>query len=78
MNRDSLARKETSRVMLSQREIGTLLAALLYWSEEMLPSGRPIMQPYFRDLGLRRMTPLNRRELARLSSRLRALLSSSR
>ena len=64
--------------MLSQREIGLLLAALLYWSEEMLPSGRQIMLPYFRDSGVPHMTPLNRRELERLRSRLRALLSPSR
>lgn len=60
--------------MLSQRELGTLLATVMYWSEEMLPHGRRLMRPYFKDLGIQRLVPLNRRELARLSNRLRALL----
>jgi len=62
--------------MLSQREIGTLLATILYWTEEMLPHGRRIMQPYFKDVGLQHLTPLNRRELIRLADRLRNLLKS--
>jgi hypothetical protein len=54
------------------------LAALLYWREEVVPHGRQIMRPYFRQLGFPHTTPLNRRELERLSGRLRAQLSSTR
>jgi hypothetical protein len=56
---------------LSLREIATLSAALLYWREEMPPHGRQIMLPYFRQLGISRLTPLNRREIDRLAGRLR-------
>jgi hypothetical protein len=52
-----------------------MLAALSYWSEEMLPHGRRIMRPYFRDLGFPRASPLNRTEIQRLARRLRASLN---
>ena len=56
---------------LSSREISTLLAALLYWEEEMLPHDRRIMRPYFRQIGKPRARPLNRAEQSRLQRRLR-------
>ena len=59
----------------SQRELCSLLAALSYWRDEMLPHGRRIMQPYFRDLGFPQITPLNRAELERLERRLKSQLS---
>ena len=55
----------------SHRELCTLLAALSYWRDEMLPHGRHIMRPYFRDLGFPKVTPLNRPELERLERRLK-------
>ena len=69
-------RKEDVLLKLSQREVCTLLAALLYWQEETVPHGRHIMRPYFRQLGFPHAVPLNRRELARLSDRLQKQLSS--
>lgn len=55
----------------SRRELCTLLVALSYWRDEMLPHGRRIMRPYFRDQGLPKVTPLNRPELERLEQRLK-------
>ncbi len=51
-----------------------MLAALSYWRDEMLPHGRRIMRPYFRDLGFPKVTPLNRPELERLERRLKSRL----
>lgn len=60
--------------MLSRREAATLLAALQFWNEEIVPRGRTITRPYFRTVGCDRVTPLNRRELDRLSARLKTHL----
>lgn len=62
--------------MFSLREAATLLAALQYWREEMCPHGRAIMRPYFHAIGCDQLTPLNRTEIARLSSRLKSHLKS--
>lgn len=62
--------------MLTARETATVLAALTYWQEEMLPHSRIIMRPYFRSVGCDTFTPLNRVEVADLSSRLRTHLKS--
>ena len=51
-----------------------MLAALSYWRDEMLPHGRRIMRPYFRDLGFPKVTPLNLPELERLERRLKSRL----
>jgi hypothetical protein len=48
---------------------------LSYWRDEMLPHGRRIMRPYFRDLGFPKVAPLNRRELERLKRRLKSQVS---
>lgn len=58
----------------SRRELCALLVALSYWRDEMLPHGRRIMRPYFRDSGFPKITPLNRPELERLERRLKAAL----
>ncbi|MBA4017570.1 MAG: hypothetical protein C0483_10395 [Pirellula sp.] len=63
---------------LHPRQTATILAALLYWREEMIPHGRQIMRPYLRHVGASGLTPLNRRELERLCDRLKAELSSQR
>jgi hypothetical protein len=55
-----------------------LLAALLYWEEEMLSHGRCIMRPYFRQIGQPRAKPLNRIELSRLRRRIRKHLGDVR
>lgn len=63
--------------MFSIREAATLLAALQYWREEIVPHGRAIMRPYLRDLNLDHVTPLNKREIAKLSARLSRLTSTN-
>lgn len=57
--------------MFTQRETATLLAALLYWREEMVPHGRTIMRPYFTAIGMARAKPLSGVEIDKLSERLR-------
>lgn len=73
-----IAGKEKNALNLSLRELSTLSAALSYWREEMLPHGRRIMRPYFRDLGIPQITPLNRSELERLRRRLRFQVRAQR
>jgi hypothetical protein len=58
--------------MLSARETATILAALLYWREEMCPHGRSIMRPYFKHFQLNRIKPLASEEIIELCQRLRA------
>lgn len=57
--------------MFSKREVATLLAALLYWREEMVPHGRAIMRPYFRAIGMAQVKPLSPTEIETLADRLR-------
>ena len=63
-------------MILSSRELTTLAAALVFWRDEMLPHGRRIMAPYFRQVGAAKTVPLNRRELERLAARLRQELAA--
>ena len=63
--------------MFTIREAATLLAALQYWREEIVPHGRAIARPYFRQGKLDHLTPLNRREIAKLSARLSRLISTN-
>ena len=58
--------------MFNQRETATLLAALLYWREEILPHGRAIMRPYYAAIGKPRCKPLTAAEIDALARRLRA------
>lgn len=62
--------------MFSRRETATLLAALRHWQDEFAPLSRVIMRPYFRSVGCEQITPLNRREISRLASRLSKHLQS--
>ena len=62
--------------MFTLRETATLLAALQQWQDEVLPHGRVLMRPYFQSIGCDRVTPLNRAEVASLSSRLKTHLQS--
>lgn len=63
-------------MILSPRELATLAVATLFWREEMLPHGRRIMAPYFRQIGAATIVPLNRRELERLATRFRKELAA--
>ncbi len=61
--------------MYTKRETATILAALLYWREELSPHGPKIMRPYFKAVGLPRVRPLSADEIIKLSARLRASLT---
>lgn len=63
-------------MILSPRELTTLAASLVFWREEMLPHGRRIMEPYFRQIRAATTVPLNRRELERLAARFRKELAA--
>ena len=60
--------------MLTLREAATILAALLYWREEIIPHGRTIMRPYFKHFKLTRIKPLTADEIEQLCQRLRTLV----
>ena len=60
---------------LSARERATILAALLYWQEEMCPHGGPIVRPYFQTLQLERFEPLTTKEVRELMRRLQVTLA---
>lgn len=60
---------------LTQREIATIRAALLFWREEMCPHDPAIMQPYFETVGCSDIAPLTASELENLSERLRSDIS---
>jgi hypothetical protein len=60
--------------MLTSREAATILAALLYWREEMCPHGPAIMRPYFKHFQLNRIKPLTVDEIEQLCLRLRATI----
>jgi hypothetical protein len=62
--------------MFTRRETATLLAALRHWREEFAPLSRAVMRPYFRSVGCEQVTPLNRREISRLTTRLTKHLRS--
>ena len=76
MRRLSFPFERRPLLKLSRREVFTILAALQYWREEMLPHGRAIMQPYLKYAGRARVAPLNESELSHLSDRFRAYLRS--
>ena len=58
--------------MYTKREMATILAALLYWREELTPHGASIMRPYFKAVRLPRTRPLSADEIIKLSKRLRS------
>jgi hypothetical protein len=59
--------------MLTTREAATILAALLYWQEEMSPHAPVVMRPYFETLGLADFDPLSASEIDEISAKLRTL-----
>jgi len=64
--------------MLTTRETATILAALLFWREEMCPHGRTIMRPYFAHFKRPRTRPLSAEEIDQLTRRFQATLPRSR
>jgi hypothetical protein len=64
--------------MFNTREVATILAALHYWREEMIPHGPSIMRPYFKIIGFPRARPLSAEEVFALSQRLIAGLHGGR
>ncbi len=52
--------------MLTPDETATIRAALRYWSEEMVPHGETVAQPYY---DVERVRTLDRREVERLIDR---------
>lgn len=57
--------------MFDQRELATILAALLFWSEEISPNGNDTASPYLKSVKMTGIEPLTVREIRRLSARLR-------
>lgn len=54
-----------------QRELGTLLAALLFWREEIAAGGNRSAGPYLKSVRMDHVEPLSVPELRELSARLR-------
>ena len=57
--------------MFDQRELATILAALLFWSEEITPSGNDTASHYLKSVKMPGVEPLTVHEIRRLSARLR-------
>ena len=58
--------------MITLRELATTLAALMYWREEITPSGNRAARPYMKAVGMAKVEPLTAQEIERLSARLRS------
>lgn len=59
--------------MFTRRELATLMAATLFWSEEITPHAPRVAEPYFRSVGLEPVKPLSADEIATLLQQLREL-----
>ncbi len=59
--------------MFDTRELATILAALLFWSEEIAPSGNNIARHYLKSVGMTGVEPLTLVEIKKLRIRLRRL-----
>lgn len=57
--------------MFDVRELATVLAALLFWSEEIAPSGNDTARHYFKSVKMLGVEPLTVPEIRRLMARLR-------
>lgn len=57
--------------MFDTRELATVLAALLFWSEEITPSGNDTARHYLKSVKMSGVQPLTLREIRLLSTRLR-------
>ncbi len=63
--------------MFNTRELATILGALLFWSEEISPSGNSTAQHYLKSVRMAGVEPLSVREIQRLSARLRRAYRST-
>ena len=61
--------------MFNRRETATILAALLYWREEMAHQKPAIQRPYFKAVGAAKARPLSPDAIAKLTGRLRKALA---
>jgi hypothetical protein len=59
--------------MLNTRELATILAALLFWREEIATCSRDVALHYFQAVRMIEVEPLTIEEIKRLSRRLRKL-----
>lgn len=57
--------------MFYTRELATILAALLFWSEEISPSRNDTARHYLKSVKMTGIEPLTVREIRRVSARLR-------
>jgi len=58
---------------ITTRELATLLAALMYWRDEITQSGNQSASPYFNSIEMPDIKPLTADEIERLSAKLRSL-----
>jgi hypothetical protein len=58
-------------LMFNERERATLLAALLFWREEITDNGNTSAGPYLKSVGREGATPLAVDEIQRLARRIR-------
>ena len=63
--------------MLDERELATLLAALLSWREEITSNGNRSAAPYLKSVGMAGIEPLSVAEIGQLSRRVRRWNRSS-
>ena len=61
-------------LQFTDREIATILAALLFCARRYARMPQTVMRPYFETLGLSRFEPLSADEIFDLSERLLALV----
>jgi hypothetical protein len=62
--------------MLNTRELATILAALLFWREEIATTTKDVAQNYFQSVRMGGVEPLTIDEIKQLSRRLRKLRRS--
>jgi hypothetical protein len=62
--------------MLNARELATILAALLFWREEIATANKDVSQNYFQSVRMGGVEPLTIDEIKQLSRRLRKLRRS--
>ncbi len=62
--------------MLTQRELATTLAALIFWKDEITQSGDFSARPYLKLAGMQDVQPLTAAEIDQLSGKLRRLAES--
>jgi hypothetical protein len=66
-----------AKSMLTTRELATILAALTFWSEEIISNGDDFARPYLESVDMVGFEPLTTDEIEGLSERLRKSQFSS-